>query len=171
MFRHSTSQKPPFARRMERRKGKGRRTKPTCVYPSFSDISIEKKTTATNQPTHTQPTSPTNIQHGGPPSAGPTNISLSSFSHSSCSFFPCLRVCSFPVGDPGCVLFSLSKRLQKKDWRTPNVYFRVSNFEKHKHFHKKDPRRILGPHFPTRTFLALLLFFCDTIVVFSIQCL
>ena len=29
-----------------------------------------------NPPTNTQPTSPTNIQHGGPPSSGPHNISL-----------------------------------------------------------------------------------------------
>ena len=78
------------------------------MYPSFADISIEKKTTATNQPTNTPPTSPTN-----PPLDRATFCSLPSPSPLFLFFFPCLRVCSFPVGDPGCVLFSLPKWLQK----------------------------------------------------------
>ena len=142
---------------MERREGKGRRTKPTCVYPSFSDISIEKKLQPpTNKPTPNRHHRPT---FRSLPS--PTLLVL---------LFPCLRVCSFTVGDPGCVLFSLPKRLPKKDWRTPNVYFRVSNFEKHKHFQQKIHGEFWALTFRPAPFLRCY-FFCDTIVVFSIQCL
>ena len=88
---------------MREGKGKGKGgTKPTCVHPSFFDLFIEKKTTATNQPTtNTQPTSPTNIQHGGPPSAGPTNISLSCFSlHTLLILFSLFESLFFPSWGP-----------------------------------------------------------------------
>ena len=58
-----------------------------CVtFVFLTSPSKRKLQPPTNQPT-TQPTS-TNIQHGGPPSTGPPNISLSSFTHSSYSFSP-----------------------------------------------------------------------------------
>ena len=72
----------------------------------------------------------------------------------------------FPVGDPGCLLSSLPKRLHKMTGELPMCIFGSPTIKNSNISTKKNPRRILGPHFPTRTFLALLLFFCDTNVFF-----
>ena len=65
----------------------------------------------------------------------------------------------FPVGDPGCLLSSLPKRLHKMTGELPMCIFGAPTIKNSNISTKKKPRRILGPHFPTRTFLALLLFF------------
>ena len=50
------------------------------------------------------------------------------------------------------------QKASQNDRRTPNVYFGSPTIKNSYISTKKNPRRILGPHFPTRTFLALLLF-------------
>ena len=143
-------------------KGKGKRggrNRPVCtllVWLLHWKENYSHQPTNNQLPTNTQPTSPTNIQHGGPPSAGSPNISLSSFSH-FLFFFSLFESLFFPVGDAGCLLSSLPKRLHKMTGELPMCIFGSPTI-KNSNISTKKPRRILGPHFSTRTFLALLLF-------------
>ena len=153
-------------------KGKGGgRSRPVCTLLFLTSPSKRKLQPPTNQPTNPHPTDITNQHPTWWIALRWTDQHFALFLLSLfLFFFPCLRVCSFPVGDPGCVLFSLPKRLQKKDWRTTIVYFRVSNFEKHENFQQKIHGEFWALTFRPAPFWRCC-FFCDTIVVFSIQCL
>ena len=143
-------------------KGKERRTKPTCVHPSFLTSPWKRKL---QPPTNKQPTTnqhPTNItnQH-------PTLWTALRWiaQHFALFLLPLLILFSlfeslfFPVGDPGCLLSSLPKRLHKMTGELPICIFGSPTI-KTVTFPQKNPRRILGPHFPSAaTFFSVIQMF------------
>ena len=143
------------------------------MHPSFFDLFIEKKNTATNQtntqlPTNTQPTSPTNIQHGGPPSAGSPNISLSSLS------LPTLLILSslsdslfFPSWGPWMrPLLTPLKASKKKNGELQMCIFGSRTLENSKQFQQKKPTANFGPSLSNPHLSGAATFFCDTNVFF-----
>ena len=145
---------------------------PTCVYPSFSDISIEKKTTATNQPTNTHPTDITNQHPTWWTALRWTDQHFALFLLPLFLFFlPCFRVCSFPVGDPGCVLFSLPKMLQKKKTEELQMCIFGSRTMNNTNISSKRSTANFGPSLSDPHLSGAATFFVIQLLFFSMQCL
>ena len=117
-------------------KGKGGgRSRPVCTLLFLTSPSKRKLQPPTNQPTPNQHHQPTSNMVDRPPLGRPTFRSLSS--PTLLILFSLFESLFFPSWGPWMRPLLTPLKASKKKRRTPNVYFRVSNFEKHKHVQQK----------------------------------